>query len=125
MQFLNLLKNNRSLKYSGKWVTFKSIYINLKYIMVFTERQVNKESLKTESLDFRPLIMTINDIELFIDRMEKRKGDLEELKDDILIYSDREFMDSLKRAEEDVKEGRVKQFKDKKEFDEYFEKLLK
>ena len=54
-----------------------------------------------------PIIGLIDDFEEFINKMEKRKEQLEELKDELLIYRDVEFMESLKRADEDVNAGRV------------------
>ena len=70
-----------------------------------------------------PIIGLIDDFEEFINKMEKRKEQLEELKDDLLIYTDPEFLESLKRAEEDVKAGRIKVCKTSKERRELFNSL--
>jgi len=70
-----------------------------------------------------PIIGLIDDFEEFINKMEKRKEQLEELKDDLLIYTDPEFLESLKRAEEDVKAGRITVCKTSKERRELFNSL--
>jgi len=64
--------------------------------------------------ELEPLIGAISDIEDFlrnasklVGRMEERKEGLESLKDELLIYSDEEFMQGLRRAEEDIKAGRI------------------
>jgi len=41
------------------------------------------------------LLSVIEDFEEFLDRLESRREALEELKDELLIFSDREFMDSI------------------------------
>jgi len=64
--------------------------------------------------ELEPLIGAISDIEDFlrnasklVGRMEERREGLEGLKDELLIYGDEEFMQGLRRAEEDIKAGRI------------------
>jgi hypothetical protein len=47
-------------------------------------------------------------MEEFIGKLEKRKEELEELKDELLIYSDKEFIESISRGLKDLEEGRFK-----------------
>ncbi|MFQ6061669.1 MAG: hypothetical protein ACE5J9_00615 [Methanosarcinales archaeon] len=46
--------------------------------------------------------------EKFIDKLNKRKEELEELKDDLLIYNDPEFMESIKRGLKDLEKKKKK-----------------
>ncbi len=63
------------------------------------------------------------DIEEFIERLKKMKGELEMLKDELLIYSDEEFMESIKRGLKDFEEGKFRRCESLKDIDELFEKL--
>lgn len=51
------------------------------------------------------LIDLISDFEDFINKLEKRKEELELLKDDLLIYSDPEFMESIKKGINEAESG--------------------
>lgn len=74
-------------------------------------------------MTFKVLIDIVRDIEEFIEKLEKRRGELEELKEEVLIYSDEEFMESIKRGLKDLEEGRFKRCESLKDIDELFEKL--
>ena len=50
----------------------------------------------------------IRDIEEFIEKLEKRKEELEMLEGELLIYADEEFMESIKRGLKDLEDGRFK-----------------
>ena len=82
------------------------------------------KNLKAHSfMSLKVLVEIINDIEEFIERLEKKKQALEELKDELLIYSDEEFMKSVERGLEDLKEGRFKRCTDLNEVKNLFESL--
>jgi len=66
------------------------------------------EEIYKDKKEIEPIIGLINDFEDFFVKIEKRKEQLEELKENIMIYEDVEFMKSIKRADEDVKKGRIK-----------------
>ncbi len=51
------------------------------------------------------LIDLISDFEDFINKIDKRKEELEMLKDDLLIYSDPEFMKSIKKGISEAESG--------------------
>jgi len=53
----------------------------------------------------RVILEIIEDFEDFITKLEKRKDELEELKDELLIYSDSEFMESIRRGHEEAEKG--------------------
>jgi hypothetical protein len=60
----------------------------------------------------RVIIDIIEDFEEFIAKLEKRKGELEELKDDLLVYGDKEFLESIQRGMRDFKDGKSRKCKD-------------
>lgn len=65
----------------------------------------------------------IEDIENFIRQLEKRRGELEELKDEILIFSDAEFIDSIQRGLSDLEQGRSKVCSNLEEVKKLFEDI--
>ncbi len=69
------------------------------------------------------LIGLISDFEEFIDKLEKRKEELEMLKDDLLIYGDPEFMASIKKGISEAESGDTVKCKDIKERKKLFESL--
>ncbi|MDI9610884.1 MAG: hypothetical protein QFX36_06105 [Archaeoglobales archaeon] len=69
------------------------------------------------------LLEIIDDIENFIKQLEKRKEELEELKDQLLIFSDPEFIESIRRGLKDFEEGKIKSCKDLTEVRKLFENL--
>jgi len=62
----------------------------------------------------------INDFEWFIDRLAMRK---DELKDELLIYNDPEFMKSIKTGLKEAEEGAVVKCEDVKEVRNFFKSL--
>jgi len=63
------------------------------------------------------LLDLISDFEDFITKIERRKEELELLKDDLLIYSDPEFMESIKKGIIEAQNGdtvKCKNFQDRK-----------
>lgn len=74
-------------------------------------------------MTFRVLIDIVRDIEEFIEKLERRKGELEELKDELLIYSDEEFIESIMSGLKDLEEGRFKRCESLEEINELFERL--
>jgi len=65
----------------------------------------------------------ISDFEEFIDRLAVRKNELGELKDELLIYNDPEFMKSIQTGLKEVEEGAVVKCKDMEEVKNLFESL--
>ena len=51
------------------------------------------------------LLDLISDFETFMDKLEKRKKGLHELKDELLIYSDQEFMKSIEKGLQEAEIG--------------------
>ncbi len=82
-----------------------------------------RENYRGGTMTFKVLIDIVRDIEEFIEKLEKRRGELEELKDELLIYSDEEFMESIKRGLKDLEEGRFKRCESLEDIDELFEEL--
>ena len=72
---------------------------------------------------YAPFLEMVDDFETFLDKLEKRREQLEEVRDELLIYSNPEFMESLRRADEDSKAGRVTHCKDMKEVEKLFKSL--
>ena len=71
----------------------------------------------------RVIIDIIEDFEEFIEKLEKRKGELEELKDYLLIYRDEEFLESIQRGRRDFKERRSRKCRDLGEVKSLFREL--
>ena len=69
------------------------------------------------------LLELISDFEDFIDRLEKRKADLEELKDELLIYSDPEFMESIEIGLRESEIGDTVRCDDLKAISELFDSV--
>ncbi len=69
------------------------------------------------------LIDLISDFEEFISKLEKRKEDLEMLKDDLLIYSDPEFMKSIKKGISEAESGYTVKCEDIQERKKLFDSL--
>ena len=63
----------------------------------------------------------INDFEEFIDRLAMRTDELIELKDDLLIYNDPAFMNSIKTGLKEAEEGTVAKCDDVEEAKSMFE----
>lgn len=81
------------------------------------------EATYKDKKEIEPIIGLINDFEDFFVKIEKRKEQLEELKENIMIYEDVEFMKSIKRADEDVKKGRIKICRNSSDRKKLFESL--
>ncbi|VVB92652.1 Uncharacterised protein [uncultured archaeon] len=58
-----------------------------------------------------------------IDKLEKRKEELELLKDDLLIYSDPKFMASIKKGIGEAESGDTVKCKDSHDVKKLFESL--
>ena len=71
----------------------------------------------------RPLAGMIEDFDSFFEKLEKRKEELDEIRDDILIYGDPAFLESIRRADEDAAAGRVKRCRNASEISRLFESL--
>jgi len=69
------------------------------------------------------LLAIISDFEDFITKLEKRKEELELLKDDLLIYSDPEFMESIKKGISEAQSGQTVKCKNIREMKKLFESL--
>lgn len=69
------------------------------------------------------LLDLISDFEDFINKLEKRKEELEMLKDDLLIYSDPEFMASIKKGISEAESGDTVKCKDSHDRKKLFESL--
>ena len=69
------------------------------------------------------LIDLISDFEEFINKLEKRKEELEMLKDDLLIYDDLEFMESIKKGISEADSGYTVKCKDSGERKQLFDSL--
>jgi len=65
----------------------------------------------------------ISDFEEFIDRLAMRKNELRELKDELLIYNDPEFMKSIKTGLKEAEEGEVVKCGDMGEVKDLFKSL--
>ena len=69
------------------------------------------------------LLDLISDFEDFINKLEKRKEELEVLKDDLLIYSDPGFMESIKKGIDDAESGNTVKCEDRIDRKKLFESL--
>ncbi len=69
------------------------------------------------------LIDLISDFEDFISKLEKRKVELELLKDDLLIYSDPEFMESIRKGISEDESGYTVKCKDSQERKKLFDSI--
>jgi hypothetical protein len=69
------------------------------------------------------IVDLIEDFEEFIGKLEKRRDDLEELKDVLLIYSDSEFMESIRRGLEEMEKGETVRCEDESELEKLFKSL--
>ena len=69
------------------------------------------------------LLDLIYDFEDFITKLERRKEELELLKDDLLIYSDPEFMESIKKGISEAQSGHTVKCKNIREMKKLFESL--
>jgi len=69
------------------------------------------------------LLDLISDFEDFITKLERRKEELELLKDDLLIYSDPEFMESIKKGISEAQSGDTVKCKNFQERKKLFESL--
>ena len=58
-----------------------------------------------------------------IGKLERRREELEELKDELLLYNDTEFMESIKRGREELKKGETITCEDEVEMDKLFKSL--
>ena len=50
------------------------------------------------SAAYNVILNIIEDFEEFIGKLERRREELEDFKDELLIYSDSEFMESIRRG---------------------------
>ncbi|MDI6886544.1 MAG: hypothetical protein QMD22_09465 [archaeon] len=69
------------------------------------------------------ILSIIEDFEEFIGKLERRREELEELKDELLIYSDSEFMESIRRGLEEVEKGETVKCENESEMDKLFKSL--
>lgn len=69
------------------------------------------------------LLDILEDFEEFISKLENRRAELEDLKDELLIYRDLEFMESITRGLEEMERGETVTCKDSKELSELFDSL--
>lgn len=69
------------------------------------------------------LIGLISDFEDFINKIDKRKEELEMLKDDLLIYSDPEFMESIRKGMSEAESGDTIKCKGLRDRKKLFESL--
>jgi hypothetical protein len=69
------------------------------------------------------ILSVIGDVEEFLDRLESRREALEELKDELLIYSDIEFMDSIRRGLAEVDRGETIKCESEEEMDRLFKSI--
>ena len=76
----------------------------------------------TEALA-KPLVGMMEDFEAFFERLEKRKEELDEIRDELLIYGDPAFLESIRRADADAAAGRVKRCRNASEISRLFESL--
>jgi|GEM_PF-1825340 predicted nuclease with TOPRIM domain len=74
-------------------------------------------------MTLKVLVDIVNDITEFIEELERRKEELEELRDELLIYDDEEFIESIKRGLKDLDEGKFKRCGDLNEIKAIFEEL--
>jgi len=65
------------------------------------------------------LLSVIEDFEEFLDRLESRREALEELKDELLIFSDREFMDSIRQGLADLDKRETIKCESEEEMDRF------
>jgi len=61
--------------------------------------------------------------EEFLSKLESRREELEELKDELMIYSDPEFMESIRRGLEEVRKGETVRCESEDEMDRLFKSL--
>jgi len=69
------------------------------------------------------LLSVIEDFEEFLDRLESRREALEELKDELLIFSDREFMDSIRQGLADLDKRETIKCESEEEMDRFFHSI--
>lgn len=69
------------------------------------------------------ILSVIGDVEEFLDRLESRREALEELKDELLIYSDIEFMDSIRRGLSEADRGETIKCESEEEMDRLFKSI--
>jgi len=69
------------------------------------------------------LLDLISDFEEFITKIERRKEELQLLKDDLLIYSDPEFMESIKKGINEAQSGKTVKCKNIQDRKKLFESL--
>lgn len=74
-------------------------------------------------MTLKVLVDIVNDITEFIERLERRKEEFEELKDELLVYSDEEFIESIKRGLKDLEGGKFKRCESLDEVKAVFEEL--
>ena len=71
----------------------------------------------------KPLAGMIEDFDSFFEKLEKRKEALDEIRDEILIYGDPAFLESIRRADEDAAAGKVSRCRNASEISRLFESL--
>jgi flagellar motility protein MotE (MotC chaperone) len=71
----------------------------------------------------KPLTGMLEDFDAFFEKLEKRKEELDEVRDELLIYSDPELLESVKRADADAAAGRLKHCRNASEIKRLFESL--
>jgi hypothetical protein len=69
------------------------------------------------------ILSIIGDFEEFLRKLESRRAELEELKDELMIYSDPEFMESIRRGLEEAKKGETIRCESEDEIDRLFKSL--
>jgi predicted translin family RNA/ssDNA-binding protein len=69
------------------------------------------------------ILNIIGDFEEFMSKLESRREELEKLKDELMIFNDPEFMESIERGLEEVKKGETVRCDSEDEMDRLFKSL--
>ena len=72
------------------------------------------------SAAYNVILNIIEDFEEFIGKLERRREELEDFKDELLIYSDSEFMESIRRGFEKAEKGETVKCENESEMDKLF-----
>ena len=72
------------------------------------------------SAAYNVILNIIEDFEEFIGKLERRREELEDFKDELLIYSDSEFMESIRRGFEEAEKGETVKCENESEMDKLF-----
>ncbi|NAS89371.1 hypothetical protein C4E24_06505 [ANME-1 cluster archaeon AG-394-G21] len=72
------------------------------------------------SAAYNVILNIIEDFEEFIGKLERRREELEDFKDELLIYSDLEFMESIRRGVEEAENCETVKCENESEMDKLF-----